>query len=85
MDDHFFVHPQIEQSVAFAKCSASEEALIMLAFWLAVGTIYMMLPIESWDEILWITVLLVQSIPYFSALCLSIISALPKLKSELIS
>jgi hypothetical protein len=37
----------------------------------------MLLPVDTWDMILWVTVLLVQSLPYFSAFCLSIISAFP--------
>jgi hypothetical protein len=49
----------------------------MLALWLAATAIYILLPVDTWDIILWIVVLLVQSLPYFSAFCLSIISAFP--------
>lgn len=83
----FLRTPKMEQSVALVKAigTAAEETVIMLAFWAAAGLIYTLLAIENWDDILWLTVLLVQSIPYFCALCLSIISALPKLKAELVS
>lgn len=71
--------PKKEKSAALVKAVAtsSEETLIMLALWLAAAAIYMLLPVDTWDMILWVTVLLVQSLPYFSAFCLSIISAFP--------
>jgi hypothetical protein len=72
--------PKKEKSAALVKAiaSASEETLIMVALWLAAAAIYILLPVDTWDMILWVTVLLVQSLPYFSAFCLSIISAFPK-------
>ncbi len=75
--------PKLEQSVAFIKAigSASEETLIMIALWLSAGVIYCTLPIDTLDILLWVLVLLVQSLPYFSALLVSIISAFPRLKS----
>jgi exo-beta-1,3-glucanase (GH17 family)/cellulose synthase/poly-beta-1,6-N-acetylglucosamine synthase-like glycosyltransferase len=71
--------PKMEKSAALVKAIAtsSEETLIMLALWLAAAAIYILLPVDTWDIILWVTVLLVQSLPYFSAFCLSIISAFP--------
>ena len=71
--------PKKEKSAALVKAIAtsSEETLIMLALWLAATAIYILLPVDTWDIILWIVVLLVQSLPYFSAFCLSIISAFP--------
>lgn len=71
--------PKKEKSAALIKAiaAASEETLIMLALWLAAAAIYILLPVDTWDIILWVTVLLVQSLPYFSAFCLSIISAFP--------
>ncbi len=72
--------PKKEKSAALIRAiaTASEEILIMLALWLAAAAIYVLVPVDTWDMILWVTVLLVQSLPYFSALCLSIISAFPK-------
>ena len=79
--------PKMEQSVALFKAiaSASEETLFMLALWLAAAVIYFHAPVETWDMVLWIIVLLVQSLPYFSALCLSIISAFPKLSARIVT
>ena len=78
--------PKMEQSAALFKAlaSASEETLFMIALWLAAAVIYMNSEVDTWDMVLWIMVLLVQSLPYFSALCLSIISAFPKLKASLV-
>ena len=72
--------PKKEKSAALVKAiaTASEETLIMLSLWLAAAAIYVLLPVDTWDMILWVTVLLVQSLPYFSAFCLSVISAFPK-------
>lgn len=79
--------PKMEQSVALFKAiaSASEETLFMLALWLAAAVIYFHAPVETWDMVLWIMVLLVQSLPYFSALCLSIISAFPSLSASIVT
>ena len=79
--------PKLEKSVALVKAlgAASEEVLIMLALWLSAAVIYFTLPMDTLDILLWVLVLLVQSLPYFSALILSIISALPKLNAKWIS
>ncbi|HEC60614.1 hypothetical protein LCGC14_0441030 [marine sediment metagenome] len=79
--------PKMEQSVALFKAiaSASEETLFMIALWLAAAVIYISAPIDTWDMMLWIMVLLVQSLPYFSALCLSIISAFPRLSARIVT
>ncbi len=71
--------PKREKSAALvqAVAAASEETLIMVALWLSAAAIYIILPVDTWDIILWVTVLLVQSLPYFSAFCLSVISAFP--------
>jgi exo-beta-1,3-glucanase (GH17 family)/cellulose synthase/poly-beta-1,6-N-acetylglucosamine synthase-like glycosyltransferase len=72
--------PKQEESAALlqAIAAASEETLMTVALWLAAATIYFKLPVDTWDMLLWVTVLMVQSLPYFSAFCLSIISAFPK-------
>lgn len=76
--------PKLEKSVALVKAigAASEESLIMLALWSAAAAIYFTLPIDTLDMLLWVLVLLVQSLPYFSALLVSIISAFPSIKAE---
>jgi sensor histidine kinase YesM len=79
--------PKREQSAALIKAvgAASEETLIMLALWLSAITLYYQSTIDNWDMLLWIIVLLVQSLPYLSALLLSVISAYPSLKASLIT
>ncbi|MBE0438963.1 MAG: glycosyltransferase [Gammaproteobacteria bacterium] len=83
----FIRTPKKEQSVALfhAIGAASEECLIMLALWSAAATLYSQASIETWDMLLWIVVLLVQSLPYFSAVLVSIVSAFPNLKASLIT
>lgn len=80
----FLRTPKMEQSVAMVKAvgTASEETLITLALWVAAVAIYLKISIETWDILLWVMVLLVQSLPYFSASCLSLISALPHGKKK---
>lgn len=79
--------PKMEQSMALFKAiaSASEETLFMIALWLAAAVIYRQAPVETWDMMLWIMVLLVQSLPYFSAFFLSIISAFPRISARLVT
>jgi len=74
--------PKLEQSTALVKAigSASEEVLMMSALWLAAGAMFYTLPIDTLDILLWVIVLLVQSLPYFSAFVVSIVSTLPKRK-----
>jgi len=76
--------PKLEKSVALVKAigSASEESLIMLALWIAALAIIFTIPVDTLDILLWIVVLLVQSLPYFSALLVSIISAFPTIKAS---
>ncbi|MEN8199844.1 MAG: glycosyltransferase [Thermodesulfobacteriota bacterium] len=83
----FLRTPKMERSLALIKAiaTASEETLIMLALWLAAAAIYFQPATDTWDMLLWVMVLLVQSLPYFSALCLSIISALPDSKTDLLT
>ncbi len=79
--------PKMEQAFALSRAigTASEETLILIALWLAAGVIYFNLPMENWDSLLWVIVLLIQSLPYFAALFLSIISSLPGLSSRLVT
>ncbi len=79
--------PKREQSVALFKAigTASEESLIMLALWLSAAVIFFTLPMDTLDILLWVLVLLVQSLPYFSALIMSVVSAFPMLNSKWVS
>ena len=82
----FLRTPKMKQSAALYQAAAAtmEETLIMLSMWLAAGAVYYYLSLDSLDLLLWFIVLLVQSIPYIAALFLSLISAFPKLKSNII-
>lgn len=83
----FIRTPKLEQSVALFKAigAASEETLIMIALWSAAAVLYIQTAVETWDILLWIVVLLVQSLPYFAALVMSIVSAFPNLKASLVT
>ena len=82
----FLRTPKMEQSAALYKAVAAalEETLIMLLIWAAAAAVYFYLSLDSLDLMLWFIVLLVQSIPYMAALIMSIISAFPGLKSNII-
>ncbi|AGF77336.1 exo-beta-1,3-glucanase [Desulfocapsa sulfexigens DSM 10523] len=63
--------------------SAREEALIMLALWLSAYSV-MVIPrmYNTPDTLVWFTFLLVQSIPYMSAVFMAIISSFSTRKNE---
>jgi hypothetical protein len=66
----FLRTPKMEQAKALVRAlgSAREESLMMLALWLAAGAVMYRHGSNSLDLLLWIIVLLVQSIPYLAAL-----------------
>jgi exo-beta-1,3-glucanase (GH17 family)/cellulose synthase/poly-beta-1,6-N-acetylglucosamine synthase-like glycosyltransferase len=78
--------PKLEHSPALVQALASvrEECLIMLALWTAAVGVALAHGSDSPDLLLWIIVLLIQSIPYLAALAVSVISALPGLSAELV-
>ena len=82
----FYRTPKLAQAPAFIKAlaDAREEALFVIAFWLAAGL--MMLRYDSYmlDLRVWVAVLLVQSIPYFAAVVVSLISAAQSLPAQLV-
>ena len=65
-----------------AVMSAREETLLMLLLWCAAYFISMREDANTLDLLLWVIVLLVQSIPYASSLLLSLVSAFPKYKNK---
>lgn len=67
-----------------ALADAREEALMLLALWLAAGTVYWVQGADLPDARIWSLVLLLQSIPYASALLVSIVSAFPRLPSRIV-
>ncbi len=82
----FFRTPKIVKGRAIwhALQSAREEGLIAVALFLAVHGILQQQGSETPDILVWIIVLLVQSIPYFAAVIMSIISAFAPLSAHLI-
>jgi hypothetical protein len=57
---------------------------MLIALWLAAAAIAYQHGSNTLDTLLWIIVLLVQSVPYLAALLMSIISAFPGLRAELV-
>jgi cellulose synthase/poly-beta-1,6-N-acetylglucosamine synthase-like glycosyltransferase len=83
----FFRTPKIVRGRAFwhALQSAREEALIMVALLSAAYAVVLRQGSETPDVLVWVMVLLVQSIPYQAAVVMSIISAFAQLPSRLIT
>jgi hypothetical protein len=82
----FLRTPKMERASAVMRAlgSAREEALMALALWTAAGAIVYLSGSDSLDTLLWIIVLLVQSVPYLAAVLVSVISAFPRLRAELV-
>ena len=82
----FLRTPKREHSLALVKAlaSAREESLFMLALWGAAAGIVMKHGSDSLDLLLWIIVLIVQSLPYLAALLMSLISGLPRMRAKLV-
>jgi exo-beta-1,3-glucanase (GH17 family)/cellulose synthase/poly-beta-1,6-N-acetylglucosamine synthase-like glycosyltransferase len=83
-DKPFLRTPKMERAAALTRAvnSAREEVLFTVALWSAAGAIALQHGSDTPDLLLWIIVLLVQSIPYTAALLVSIVSAFPKLRAE---
>jgi len=82
----FFRTPKKVQGRAFcyALQSAREEGLMALALLLGVVTLIKLQGVETPDVLVWIVVLLVQSIAYFAAIAMSVVSAFARLPAKLI-
>ena len=63
-------------TVARAFVEAREETLLMIALWLAAGAVAARVSLETPDVMVWISVLLLQSIPPASSLLLALIAGL---------
>ncbi len=70
-----------KQALFKALSAAREETLLLIALWLAAGSIINSFGTETLDLLMWAVMLLLQSVPYLAALIVSIISAFPKLPS----
>ena len=85
-DQPFFRTPKRAHSHALLQALADsrEESLMMLALWLSAWGVYAEVGTVMRDLGVWVAVLLIQSIPYFASLLLSLISAFPRLPAGLI-
>jgi hypothetical protein len=85
-DQPFFRTPKRVASHAWLQALADnrEEGLMMLGLWLASLAVYLDVPDDMRDVAVWIAVLLIQSIPYFAALVVSMISAFPGMPAKYI-
>jgi exo-beta-1,3-glucanase (GH17 family)/cellulose synthase/poly-beta-1,6-N-acetylglucosamine synthase-like glycosyltransferase len=83
----FFRTPKIVGGRKFwyALQSAREEGLVAIALLLAAYSIIQQQGSETPDILVWVIVLLVQSIPYLAAIIMSIISAFAPISDKLIS
>jgi exo-beta-1,3-glucanase (GH17 family)/cellulose synthase/poly-beta-1,6-N-acetylglucosamine synthase-like glycosyltransferase len=67
-----------------ALIDAREEALLVIAFWLGAALVLQRDDGYMLDVQVWAAVLLVQSVPYFAAVLVSLISARPDLPASLV-
>jgi len=71
-----------KQAIFKALSAAREETLMLIALWLAAFGIINYFGTETLDLLMWAVMLLLQSTPYFAAVVVSIISALPRLPAR---
>jgi hypothetical protein len=78
-DKPFFRTPKMADNHPFLKAIASsrEETLFMILLWLLAVCVVWTKTTESPDLTVWIIVLLMQSLPYFAAFVVSLVSAFP--------
>ncbi len=83
----FFRTPKRVRSHALfrALVEAREEGLIMLALWLAMAAVLVNQGSDSLDLVIWLLVLLVQSIPYLAAVILALVNGFSRTGTEIIS
>jgi exo-beta-1,3-glucanase (GH17 family)/cellulose synthase/poly-beta-1,6-N-acetylglucosamine synthase-like glycosyltransferase len=79
----FMRTPKLERASALTRAlvTAREETLMATAMWLAAGGLAWQNDTGMLDLVLWIIVLLVQSVPYLAALLVSVISAFPGMRA----
>jgi cellulose synthase/poly-beta-1,6-N-acetylglucosamine synthase-like glycosyltransferase len=85
-DKPFSRTPKMAQSAALLRAldACREETLFAITLWTAAAAVVITLGTETLDILLWVIVLLVQSLPFLAALMMSIISAYPKMSAKLI-
>jgi exo-beta-1,3-glucanase (GH17 family)/cellulose synthase/poly-beta-1,6-N-acetylglucosamine synthase-like glycosyltransferase len=82
----FFRTPKLAGTSTLLRVlgDAREEVLLMIAFWLGAFAVMQREDAYMIDVKVWAAVLLVQSVPYFASLVMSLISAMPRLPASLI-
>jgi hypothetical protein len=85
-DQPFFRTPKRARNHALLQAlhDSREEGLMMLGLWLAALAVYLEVDTGMRDLAVWVAVLLIQSIPYFATLLMSLVSAYPQLPASLI-
>jgi exo-beta-1,3-glucanase (GH17 family)/cellulose synthase/poly-beta-1,6-N-acetylglucosamine synthase-like glycosyltransferase len=80
----FFRTPKLatNQRLLKALADSREEGILLLAIWGSVIGLFFRQGTGSLDLLLWVIVMLVQSIPYLSAVWLSMISAFPSIPAR---
>jgi hypothetical protein len=83
----FFRTPKQARAHALLRAlsESREEGLIMLCLWLAAAVIVARQGTENADLLVWVVVLLVQSIPYLAAVLMSLISGLSPTRARIIN
>jgi exo-beta-1,3-glucanase (GH17 family)/cellulose synthase/poly-beta-1,6-N-acetylglucosamine synthase-like glycosyltransferase len=82
----FFRTPKLASAPALVRAlaDAREEVLLLIAFWLGAFAVLQREDAAMLDVRVWAAVLLVQSVPYFASLLVSLISAMPRLPAGLV-
>jgi hypothetical protein len=86
-DKPFFRTPKMAESHALLQAlqSAREEGMIMLALWVAAYGVARMQGTDTADLMVWVIVLLVQSLPYLAAVVMSLVSGVSKMPNTIIN
>ena len=82
----FYRTPKLAQAPALirALADAREEGFFVIAFWLGAMLVTLRYDAYQLDLKIWVAVLLVQSIPYFASVLVSLISAMQRLPASLV-
>jgi hypothetical protein len=82
----FFRTPKLaeHQTWCSALAMVREEVVLLAGLWLAAAAVTVKLGVDAPDLLLWVIVLLVQSLSYLAAVLVSFVSTMPKLPASYI-
>lgn len=82
----FFRTPKLaeRQSWRSALAMVREEAILLAGLWLAAAAVTIELGLDAPDLLLWMFVLLVQSVSYLASVLVALVSTMPRLPSSVI-